>query len=123
MNHVSILSILLMTASVTPALAQDSGQQLEDEAAAAFESAIKEYDIPGLIVGVTHGGKHSFYQTGLASREDRRSVTPDTLFELGSISKIFNVTLAAMAEAQGRCRSMPRSRVICRPCKAPRQGS
>lgn len=102
MNHVSILSILLMTASVTPALAQDSGQQLEDEAAAAFESAIKEYDIPGLIVGVTHGGKHSFYQTGLASREDRRSVTPDTLFELGSISKIFNVTLAAMAEAQGK---------------------
>lgn len=102
MNHVSILTTLLMTSLITPALAQDSGQQFEDAAATAFETAIKEYDIPGLIVGVTHGGKHSFYQTGLASREDQRPVTPDTLFELGSISRIFNVTLAAMAEAQGK---------------------
>ena len=80
MNHVSILTTLLMTSLITPALAQDSGQQFEDAAAIAFETAIKEYDIPGLIVGVTHGGKHSFYQTGLASREDQRPVTPDTLF-------------------------------------------
>ncbi|MCL4147150.1 UNVERIFIED_CONTAM: hypothetical protein GTU68_064189 [Idotea baltica] len=98
MTRNSILSILLLTASLRPAFAQDSQQQFETDAAASFESAIAEYDIPGLIVGVTHGGQHSFYQTGLASREDQRSVTPDTLFELGSISKIFNVTLTALAE-------------------------
>jgi len=102
MNHVSTLSVLLMTASLTPALAQDSHQQFENDAAAVFESAVKGYDIPGLVIGVTHEGKHSFYQTGLASREDQEPVTPDTLFELGSISKIFNVTLAALAEARGK---------------------
>lgn len=101
MNRIT-LSILLVAAALKPALAQDSQQQFEDDAAAAFETAINDYDIPGLIVGVTHGGKHRFYQTGLASREDQRPVTPDTLFELGSISKIFNVTLAAMAEKRGK---------------------
>lgn len=102
MNRVSILSILLMTASSAPALAQDSQQKFEEAAAASFASAIEEYDIPGLVVGVTHGGKHSFYQTGLASRDGQQPVTPDTLFELGSISKIFNVTLAGLAEARGQ---------------------
>ncbi|TMV88954.1 beta-lactamase [Thioclava sp. BHET1] len=97
-----ILSTLIVTASFAPALAQDSQQSFETEAAESFESAIAEYDIPGLIVGVTHGGQHSFYQTGLASREDQRPVTPDTLFELGSISKIFNVTLAVLAEERGK---------------------
>lgn len=102
MKRNSILSILFMMASLSPAFAQDSQQQFETDAAASFESAIAEYDIPGLIVGVTHNGKHSFYQTGLASRENQQPVTPDTLFELGSISKIFNATLAAMAEERGK---------------------
>ena len=101
MKHVPTCLVLLTTTFSAPALAQDSQQHFEDIASAAFESAIREYDIPGLIVGVTRDGKHSFYQTGLASREDQRPVTPDTLFELGSISKIFNVTLAAIAEGRG----------------------
>ncbi|AZB65438.1 RHO family class C beta-lactamase [Cereibacter sphaeroides] len=101
MKHLPPLSILLMAGALTPALAQDSTPAFESAAAAAFESVIEEHDIPGLVVGVTHGGRHSFYQTGLASREDQQPVTPDTLFELGSISKIFNVTLAALAEERG----------------------
>ncbi|HEU0229562.1 MAG TPA: class C beta-lactamase [Burkholderiaceae bacterium] len=68
----------------------------------AFASAIKTYKIPGLVVGVTYHGKHYFYSTGLASRADNRPVTPDTLFELGSISKVFTATLAALAEQCGK---------------------
>jgi beta-lactamase class C len=71
---------------------------VQTKASAAFASVIAEYKIPGLVVGVTRNGEHSFYSTGLASRADQRPATPDTLFELGSISKIFNVTLAALAE-------------------------
>jgi len=68
---------------------------------ASFDPAVKEYDIPGLVVGVTRNGKHDFYAVGLASRSDNREVTPDTLFELGSMSKIFTATLAALAEEHG----------------------
>ncbi|MBY8974460.1 beta-lactamase [Rhodobacteraceae bacterium NNCM2] len=100
MKHISILAILLSATLLTPSIAQESQTLFEENAAAAFGEVIDEYDIPGLVVGVTHGGKHSFFQTGLASREDGRPATPDTLFELGSISKIFNVTLAALAEEQ-----------------------
>lgn len=114
-----ILSTLIVTASFAPALAQNSQQSFETDAAASFESAIAEYDIPGLIVGVTHNGQHQFYQTGLASREDQLPVTPDTLFELGSISKIFNVTLAALADERGQVSlGCPGLDLSCAPCRA-----
>lgn len=74
----------------------------EDKAQDAFASAVTAHKIPGLIVGVTHRGKHHFYSVGVASRASNQPVTPDTLFELGSISKIFNVTLAALAEKRGK---------------------
>ena len=102
MKHTSILSALIVIASFTPALAEDSQRTFETDAAASFAKVIADYDIPGLIVGVTRNGQHQFYQTGLASREEQRPVTPDTLFELGSISKIFNVTLAALADERGQ---------------------
>jgi beta-lactamase class C len=72
------------------------------KAQAAFIPVVKQYDLPGLVVGVTINGDHKFYTSGLASRADHRPVTPDTLFEIGSISKIFAVTLAALAEERGK---------------------
>ncbi len=71
-------------------------------AEAVFAPLVQEYKVPGLIVGITRDGVHEFYATGWASREKRSPVTPDTLFELGSISKIFTATLAAWAEQQGK---------------------
>jgi beta-lactamase class C len=66
-----------------------------------FQPVIKEYDIPGLAVGVTINGSEFYYTYGEASRETKAPVTSDTIFELGSVSKIFNVTLAALAEQRG----------------------
>jgi beta-lactamase class C len=72
------------------------------KAEASFIPVIKQYDLPGLVVGVTQHGDHKFYTSGLASRADNRPVTPDTLFEIGSISKVFAATLAALAEERGK---------------------
>lgn len=69
---------------------------------AAFADAIEQYRIFGLVVAVTHNGKHHFYATGVASRADGRAVTPDTIFELGSISKLFTALLASVAEQRGQ---------------------
>ena len=66
-----------------------------------FQPVIREYDIPGLAVGVTINGSEFYYTRGEASRETKAPVTSDTIFELGSVSKIFNVTLAAVAEQRG----------------------
>ncbi|WEX86599.1 beta-lactamase [Sinorhizobium garamanticum] len=98
--RLAAFSLIVSTLPFSSAAANEDAFQ--SKARAAFASAIEEYKIPGLVVGVTKNGEHSFYATGLASRADNRPVTPDTLFELGSISKVFNVTLAALAEQRGQ---------------------
>lgn len=99
--HVWPLVSAISALSVTSIAHADD---FKTKAEAAFQPVVKQYDIPGLIVGVTRNGKHEFYATGLASKADKRPVSPDTLFELGSISKLFNVTLAALAEQRGKLR-------------------
>lgn len=76
--------------------------EFQQMAAAAFAPVIAEYDVPGLAVGLTWQGRNYVYTTGMADRAAGKPVTTETLFELGSISKTFNVTLAALAEQQGR---------------------
>lgn len=66
-----------------------------------FRPVITEFAIPGMAVGVTVGGKSHVFTTGLADRAGGVAVDHDTLFELGSVSKLFNVALAAFAEQEG----------------------
>ncbi len=96
-SYLVALSIAMIASNISPAKADSFAEQTRD----AFQPVMEEYDIPGLVVGITRNGKHEFYAAGVASRADNRPATPDTLFELGSISKIFNVTLAALAEERG----------------------
>ncbi|WP_324754044.1 class C beta-lactamase [Roseovarius sp. Pro17] len=77
-------------------------KQVAEMARDSFAPVIAEYDIPGLVVGITFRGKQHFYSTGLAAREGEVAASPETIFELGSISKIFNATLAALAEQKGQ---------------------
>lgn len=98
----AMLGGILIVGNVTTLSAQVITEaKVADLAEHSFSSAVANYDIPGLVVGVTMRGQHYFYTTGLASREDNIATTPDTIFELGSISKIFNVSLAALAEQRG----------------------
>jgi beta-lactamase class C len=68
----------------------------------AIQPVMAEYDVPGVAVAVTVNGKTSFYNYGLASKESNTPVSENTLFELGSISKTFTATLAAIAVAEGK---------------------
>lgn len=61
-----------------------------------------EYDVPGMAVAVTVDGKPMFFSYGLASRESKAPVSAATLFELGSISKLFTATLASYAQVRGK---------------------
>ncbi|BDE07711.1 beta-lactamase [Vulcanimicrobium alpinum] len=57
--------------------------------------------IPGMAVGIAVGGTAYVLNYGVASRETRRPVTRDTLFEIGSITKSFTATLTAYAQRRG----------------------
>ncbi|CAO4163095.1 class C beta-lactamase [Methylorubrum populi] len=67
-----------------------------------YRPLLKEYDVPGLAVAVTRDGRSGVFTFGLAEKEGQRPVTPDTLFEIGSVSKTFTATLVSYAQVIGR---------------------
>jgi beta-lactamase class C len=80
-------------------ISDSSMRQIVD---AAMKPVIEQYGIPGMAVAVTIDGTRYFFDYGLASKNPQVSVTRDTLFELGSVSKTFTATLAAYAEVEGK---------------------
>lgn len=62
---------------------------------------MQQQQIPGMAVAVLWQGKTFYYSFGMADIAKQSSVTPDTLFELGSISKTFAGVIGAMALQRG----------------------
>lgn len=60
------------------------------------------YDIPGMAVGLAVDGRSHVFNHGVAAVPSAAPVTDATIFELGSISKMFTATLAAYAHATGK---------------------
>jgi D-alanyl-D-alanine carboxypeptidase len=67
---------------------------------AFFEREIQSLNHPGLAIGVTDRQRFLFGENyGLANRDTLQPVTPDTLFQIGSISKAFtSITLLQLQE-------------------------
>ncbi|WDY60618.1 beta-lactamase [Pseudomonas sp. PSKL.D1] len=63
---------------------------------------MKAHGITGLAVGVYANGQSHVFSYGVASKADATPVTADTLFEIGSLSKTYTATLAALAAAEGK---------------------
>ena len=96
-----------MAALVDPCL---SGQP---EAPFVDEESIDEYmkqrlkkdKYPSLSVGVVHDQNLVFSRAyGVANRESKREATPDTIYFIGSITKVFTTTLMCMLRDEGMLR-------------------
>ncbi|GGK52827.1 beta-lactamase [Salinarimonas ramus] len=94
----TLAAMLCATSATAEPLTSAEFRQLSE---ATFAPVVATYDIPGLAVGVTYQGNSYIYTTGLAVRAPEQPVTEDTLFELGSVSKLFTVALAGLAEERG----------------------
>ncbi|HEJ1459768.1 TPA: PDC family class C beta-lactamase [Pseudomonas aeruginosa] len=91
--------------ATTPAIAGEApADHLKALVDAAVQPVMKANDIPGLAVAISLKGEPHYFSYGLASKEDGRRVTPETLFEIGSVSKTFTATLAGYALAQDKMR-------------------
>ena len=75
--------------------------EFQTAASKVFLPIMEEYRIPGLAVGLTLDGREFYFTHGEAVRENGQPIAKDTIFELGSVSKLFNVTLAELAEERG----------------------
>ncbi len=65
-------------------------------------SEMKRLEVPGVAIGIYHKGKEFTAGFGITSVEHPLPVTPDTLFQTGSISKTFTGTLLMMLVEQGK---------------------
>jgi len=65
-------------------------------------SEMKRLNVPGVAIGIYHKGEEFSTGFGVTSIEHPLPVTPDTLFQTGSISKTFTGTLMMMLAEQGK---------------------
>lgn len=86
---------------------QAGNPKIENEAAlkAAVTQQVsqlmQQHQLPGMAIAVLWQGNTYHYSFGLADLASKTAVTPDTLFELGSISKTYAGVLGAMAIDSG----------------------
>ncbi|MGI8406287.1 MAG: serine hydrolase domain-containing protein [Thermomicrobiales bacterium] len=86
-------------AADTPAwpLAHPNYSSLE----AAVQGEAARWNVPGMSVAVLHDGVIDTVATGITSIQTKQPVTPDTIFQIGSISKVFTTTLAMQFVEEG----------------------
>lgn len=67
-----------------------------------FKPLLDKYDVPGMAVGVIQNNKKYEIYYGLQSVQDTKAVNSSTIFELGSVSKLFTATAGGYAKAKGK---------------------
>ena len=60
------------------------------------------WTVPGVTVGILRDGKRSLHAWGVTSLETGQPARPDTLFQIGSISKVFCATLVMLLVDEGK---------------------
>ncbi|KVK45332.1 class C beta-lactamase [Agrobacterium deltaense] len=99
-RHIA-LATLLSTGLFSQTLAADDAK-LKAITDAAIKPVMEKNGIPGLAVGISVDGESHVFTYGVMSKSSGQPVTAQTLFELGSISKTFTVTLSTYAEMNGQ---------------------
>lgn len=69
--------------------------------AAAVQGEGSRWNVPGIAVAVLHHASIESTSAGLASLTVKRPVTDDTIFQIGSISKVFTATLVMQLVEEG----------------------
>lgn len=100
---VGVLGTGLLTGPAR-AFAPDPRDRLPERVAMIAARLMADHEIPGLMVGLTITGRRQLFPFGHASISPAQAVTNRTIFELGSISKVYTATLAAFAHAAGALR-------------------
>ncbi|MDO5609365.1 MAG: class C beta-lactamase [Pseudomonadota bacterium] len=97
----AITALFFVPASHARAAEAKAQTPLDEAVASAIHPTMAKHGIPGMAVAVHVRGQRHYFNYGVASKETDAPVSPETLFEIGSVSKVYGATLAAYAEASG----------------------
>jgi beta-lactamase class C len=104
MAFAAALAFMVLASSV-PATAQTGGsadaRDVDAIVAQKVRAILPDNGAGGVAVAVRIDGKTLFFNFGSADRAERRPVTPDAIFNLASVGKLFATTLLAQAVKQG----------------------
>src|SRR5690349_5126529 len=100
------LSLTLGGQLAAPALAQDSTLDTALAAIRSYgEAHLAYFSLPGMTLGLTTPqGLNTVLNFGFANRDSRTPIAPETLFQIGSISKSMVAALIHLQAAEGRFR-------------------
>lgn len=98
----ALIAVIVFFSTLATTTAVGQSDALTASVDRAFRPLLAQYDIPGMAVAVTVNGQRHYFNYGAASKQSAAPVTPDTIFEHGSISKTFTATPASYAQALGR---------------------
>lgn len=106
-RHFHLASAACVSTAAFPSLANASATASKPLASsheairALVAPAFARLGVPGLSLGVTHRGTRHHFNFGVADVSSQQPISERTLFEVGSISKVFTATLGAYAQAKG----------------------
>jgi CubicO group peptidase (beta-lactamase class C family) len=104
MRHVIGYAIALIAfgALAGPAITATESPEIQSVLATKAARYVGDGKVDGLSIAMVRCGKPVFITKGVADRQSARKVTPDTVFQIGSISKTFTALLLAHAVADGK---------------------
>lgn len=100
--HARWLTLLLALLVPLVSNADAGAAKVKSVVDATIRPLMSKHDIPGMAVSLTVDGRSYVFNYGVSSRQSQTPVRDSTIFEIGSISKMFTTTLAAYAHATGK---------------------
>ena len=97
----AILLIFLPGSAQTPVAAPAMDDPIEAIVASNLAPAATADHPGGLAVAVYVAGQIRFFNYGLADQATKRAITPDSLFNVASVRKVFEATLVALGTLRG----------------------
>jgi beta-lactamase class C len=94
------LALLALLAAARPS-AKGADADISGAVDRVVPALMTQWGIPGMAAGVTLDGHAQVFTFGVSSLATRQPVSPETLFEIGSVTKTFTATLAAYAAEKG----------------------
>ncbi|MGY3447279.1 MULTISPECIES: serine hydrolase [unclassified Bradyrhizobium] len=101
---VTVLLAAAVSALATARADSDMDAQIRDIVTTELAPTATPADPGGLAAAVYAGGQVTFFTYGLADVARKQPVTPDTLFNLASLRKLFEATLLALGAERGELR-------------------
>ncbi len=95
MKHIYTLMILSCSALSASA-------QLEEDITKNIENRVNLKDTPSIVVGIIENGEQHVYVHGKTAFEGGQDLSQETIYEIGSISKVFTSLLFSQAVIEGK---------------------